>query len=93
MLDTLESGSSKLSVNNQSNKDAHGYVISDFYIADDHFGSDAIIVAYIHIGVGFGVARSTDRAMPEPQSVGRVTSRFPRFFVLYSLISYDNRHP
>ena len=69
MLDTLESGSSKLSVKNQSNKDAHGYVI---------FG----LAVYIHIGVGFGVARSTDRAMPEPQSVGRVTRRFPRFLYL-----------
>ena len=48
--------------------DAHGYVISD-------------IVAYMHIGVGFGVARSTDRAMPEPRCVGRVTGRFPRFFI------------
>ena len=86
MLDTLESGSSKLSVNNQSNKDAHGYVISDFYIADDHFGSDAIIVAYIHIGVGFGVARSTDRAMPEPQSVGRVARELPRFFMYRKVI-------
>jgi len=37
--------------------------------------------AYIHISVGFGVARSTIRAMPEPQQVGRVTGRFPRFFV------------
>ena len=39
---------------------------------------------YIHTGVGFGVARSTDRAMPEPQSVGRVTGRFPRFFLYIS---------
>ena len=39
---------------------------------------------YIHIGVGFGVARSTVRAMPEPRKVGRVTGRFPRFFVSYS---------
>lgn len=36
---------------------------------------------FIHIGVGFGVARSTVRAMPEPRCVGRVISRFPRFFM------------
>ena len=36
-------------------------------------GFYAGIIVYIHIGVGFGVARSTIRAMPEPQDVGRVT--------------------
>ena len=36
-------------------------------------GFYASIIVYIHIGVGFGVARSTIRAMPEPQDVGRVT--------------------
>ena len=40
--------------------------------------------------MGFGVARSTDRAMPEPQSVGRVTGRFPRFFVS---IAMNNKEP
>ena len=36
-------------------------------------GFDAVIVVYIHIGVGFGVARFDKQAMPEPQNVGRVT--------------------
>ncbi len=36
-------------------------------------GLDAVIVVYIHIGVGFGVARFDKQAMPEPLSVGRVT--------------------
>ena len=36
-------------------------------------GYDAVIVVYIHIGVGFGVARFDNRAMPEPLQVGRVT--------------------
>jgi len=44
-------------------------------------GFVAVFVAYIHIGVGFGVARFDKQAMPEPQNVGRVTGRFPRFFV------------
>ena len=43
-------------------------------------GFDAVIVVYIHIGVGFGVARFDNWAMPEPLRVGRVTGRFPRFF-------------
>ena len=44
---------------------------------------DAITAVYIHIGVGFGVARFDKQAMPEPQNVGRVTRRFPRFFISY----------
>ncbi|MBR6190199.1 MAG: hypothetical protein IKQ59_14810 [Prevotella sp.] len=44
-------------------------------------GSNAIFVVYVHIGVGFGVARFDEQAMPEPLKVGRVTGRFPRFFV------------
>ena len=43
-------------------------------------GFDAVIIVYIHIGVGFGVARFDEQAMPEPLKVGRVTGRFPRFF-------------
>ena len=73
MLDASESGSSKLSVKNQSNNDVHGYVISDIDLQTAIVGFDAVIAVYIHIGVGFGVARSTDRAMPEPRCVGRVT--------------------
>jgi len=73
VLDVLESGSFKLIVKNQSNNDAHGYVISDIGLLTAIIGFDAVIAVYIHIGVGFGVARSTIRAMPEPQHVGRVT--------------------
>ena len=59
MLDASESGSSKLLVKNQSNKDAHGYVISGISVLlTAKIGSNAIIAVYIHIGVGFGVARS-----------------------------------
>ena len=36
-------------------------------------GFDAVTVVYIHIGVGFGVARFDNWAMPEPLRVGRVT--------------------
>lgn len=36
-------------------------------------GFEVVIVVYIHIGVGFGVARFDKQAMPEPQNVGRVT--------------------
>ena len=43
-------------------------------------GSFAFHVVYIHIGVGFGVARFDKQAMPEPLKVGRVTRRFPSFF-------------
>jgi hypothetical protein len=53
-------------------------------------GSFAVFVAYIHIGVGFGVVRSTTRAMPEPRCVGRVTDRLPRFFVSIAK-PFDNR--
>ena len=53
-------------------------------IAGGHYWLYAIVVVYLHTGVGFGVARSTDRAMPEPQSVGRVTDRLPRFFLYMS---------
>ena len=44
-----------------------------------------LLLTHIHTGVGFGVARSTERAMSEPQSVGRVTGRLPRFFFVYQL--------
>ena len=44
------------------------------------FGFDVVTAVYIHISVGFGVARFDKQAMPEPQNVGRVTGRFPRFF-------------
>ena len=50
-------------------------------------GFDAVIVVYIHIGVGFGVARFDKQAMPEPQNVGRVTGRFPRFFISVAMIT------
>ena len=63
------------------NKDAHGYVISDIY--ETNMGISRL--SFIHIGVGFGVARSTVRAMPEPQSVGRVARELPRFF-MYSKV-------
>ena len=43
---------------------------------------DAVVVVYIHIGVGFGVARLDNWAMPEPLCVGWVTGRFPRFFYM-----------
>ena len=35
--------------------------------------------------MGFGVARSTVRAMPEPQDVGRVTGEIPTLLHIYSL--------
>lgn len=38
------------------------------------------LIVYIHIGVGFGVVRFDNWAMPEPLCVGRATGRFPRFF-------------
>lgn len=40
--------------------------------------------------MGFGVARFDKQAMPEPQNVGRVTGRFPRFFVFIAQ-PFDNR--
>ena len=43
----------------------------------------ASAVVYIHTGVGFGVARFDNQAMPEPLNVGRVTDRLPRFFFVY----------
>ena len=42
-------------------------------------------IVYIHTCVGFGVARSTERAMPEPQSVGRVTGRTPTLLFCISV--------
>lgn len=48
----------KLSVKKQSNNDVHGYVISDIDLQTAIVGFDAVIAVYIHIGVGFGVARS-----------------------------------
>ena len=81
MLDLLESGSFILIVKEQSNNDAHGYVVFDTILMTTIVGFKVIVVVYIHIGVGFGVARSTIRAMPEPQQVGRVTRGLPRFFL------------
>ena len=81
MLDALESGSFKLIVKNRATVDAHGCVIS---ICKLRLLFIAIVVTdsvYLHIGVGFGVARSTIRAMPEPQCVGRVTGKTPTLFV------------
>lgn len=42
--------------------------------------------------MGFGVARSTTRAMPEPRCVGRVTDRLPRFFLYISITYIINSH-
>ena len=58
MLDVQESGSSKRIVKKQSNNDAHGYVISVYSIATCHYWLLVIETAYLHTGVGFGVARS-----------------------------------
>ena len=80
MLGTLESGSSKLTVKNIATKTLMGMLYPTFVLQTAIIGLFAIIVVYVHIGVGFGVARSTVRAMPEPRCVGRVTRRFPRFF-------------
>ena len=58
MLDALESGSFKLIVKNRATVDAHGCVIS---ICKLRRISVAFVVTdsvYLHIGVGFGVARS-----------------------------------
>ena len=60
VLDTLESGSSQLIVKQQSNNDAHGYVISISVVAVSHSWHPAIFMVYLHTGVGFGVARSDD---------------------------------
>lgn len=84
MLDESESGSSKLTVKNMAAMTLMGMYYPTFVLSIAIIGYNAISVVYIHIGVGFGVARSTVRAMPEPRFVGRVTGRFPRFFVSYS---------
>ena len=46
----------------------------------------------LHISVGFGVARSTIRAMPEPQCVGRVTSKIPTLLCIY-MRTHSINHP
>ena len=81
MLDTWESGSSKLTVKNIAAMTLMGMYYPTSVLQTVIIDSDAVYAVYIHIGVGFGVARSTVRAMPEPPCVGRVTGRFPRFFV------------
>ena len=78
MLDILESGSSNLTVKNIATMTLMGMLYPVSMNSHYWFQSRS---SFIHIGVGFGVARSTVRAMPEPQDVGRVTSRFPRFFI------------
>lgn len=40
-------------------------------------------VPFVHTGVASALLVSTDRAMPEPQSVGRVTGRTPTLFFVY----------
>ena len=88
VFDTLESGSSLTDSQEQGNNDAHGYVISVSLIAVSHDWLSAIMIVCLHTGVGFGVARSTIRAMPEPLCVGRVARRFPRFFVFIATLIY-----
>ena len=81
MLDALESGSFKLIVKNRATVDAHGCVIS---ICKLRRLSVAFVVTdsvYLHIGVGFGVARFDNWAMPEPLCVGRVTGEIPTLFL------------
>jgi hypothetical protein len=74
VLDASESGSSKLSVKDQSNNDAHGYVISGILYCGALLLSPLQSIPFIYISAwAFDVARSTDRAMPEPRCVGRVT--------------------
>ena len=58
VLDVQESGSSKRIVKKQGNNDAHGYVIYVSSIAASHHWLFAMVVVYLHTGVGFGVARS-----------------------------------
>ena len=48
-------------------------------------------LSYMHIGVGFGVARFDKQAMPEPLRVGRVTVRFPRLFYVWQQITENNQ--
>ena len=47
VLDTLKSGSFKLTVKKQSNNDAHGYVIFVPTLAVSLYGQLAIVVVYI----------------------------------------------
>jgi hypothetical protein len=47
-----------------------------------------LVIWYLHTGVGFGVARFDNQAMPEPLNVGRVTGRLPRFFFVYQQIFF-----
>ena len=82
MLDALESGSFNLSVKNKATMTLMGMYYPYYIGVSHHWLSSNVIV--IHACVGFGVARSTDRAMPEPQCVGRVTDRLPRFFLCIS---------
>ena len=69
--DASESGSSKLTVKEQGNKDVHRVCNTDTYPMGVVFISawaSALLV-------------QTVKAMPEPRCVGRVTSELPRFFV------------
>ena len=56
VLDTLKSGSFTVFVKQQSNNDAHGYVLSVHIMLLAIYGSLAN-VPFVHTGVGFGVAR------------------------------------
>lgn len=67
MLDALESGSFKLVVKNKATMTSMGML---YPRCCDYKAFALCISSYIHTGVGFGVARSTTRAMPEPQCVG-----------------------
>ena len=60
MLDLSESGSSKLIVKLQGNKDAHGYVVFMPLVVCKPLLAAYDCGIYIHTGVGFGVARSDD---------------------------------
>ena len=69
-------------VKNQATVDAHGYVISGPCMQQSFRRLFAGVFVYIHIGVGFGVARFDYQRSPEPLCVGRVTSLIPTLFFL-----------
>ena len=72
MLGALESGSFKLNVKNIATMASRDMLYPKSSLPTVFIGSFVISIGFIHIGMGFGVARSTFKAMLEPQCLGRV---------------------
>lgn len=68
-----------------------GYVILYLYSCVSHYRLPIIVVSIYILAWASALLVLTSWAMPEPLNVGRVTGRFPRFFLYIRKSIINNR--